>query len=387
MSESSIEQQILNFWNDYKFQTVDHTIGVILDLYDHSDDNIDENEEQDEKISNKEKKWIRWFVPEYQRAYTRTTDRASYFIESIFLWIPSQYIFLATTKKENEFEASNLEIVDGSQRIRTIYHFLSNNFAISNSIKKLTSLHGKKFSELPEQVQSRFKRRSIRAIEIDEMDLDTRKDLFKRINEAVSLAPQEKRKWAFDSKYYHFLTKLAKTWEFPILCPLSDARKDKEKDVEYLLKLFAYTDRFDQYDSQLTKFLDKYMSDMVDLENTTIPITSTETGEDTFDMEIQKQNQLFDEIMLIVKNHLWSFALNNDSSNSISWQRFEAIAVWIGLALKTHKLEALHLQWFKDFVNSKEFIDATTIRWWANNKIYFNKRISAVRDFLIQSSS
>ena len=57
-------------------------------------------------------------VPTYQRAYTWEEDRKSRFIESLLLGLPIPYLFFW------EMPNGKLEIVDGSQRLRSIEEFV-----------------------------------------------------------------------------------------------------------------------------------------------------------------------------------------------------------------------------------------------------------------------
>ena len=55
------------------------------------------------------------FVPDYQREFIWDDKHQSRFIESLFLGLPVPFIFTAEIK-----QTGRLEIVDGSQRIRTL---------------------------------------------------------------------------------------------------------------------------------------------------------------------------------------------------------------------------------------------------------------------------
>ena len=60
------------------------------------------------------------FVPDYQREFVWDIKHQSRFIESLFLGLPVPFIFTAEIK-----ESGRLEIVDGSQRIRTMAAYLN----------------------------------------------------------------------------------------------------------------------------------------------------------------------------------------------------------------------------------------------------------------------
>src|SRR5437762_3286155 len=58
------------------------------------------------------------YVPEYQRSLAWSNEQSSYFIESLLLRVPVPPIFLYDVD-------GRLEIVDGSQRIRSLVRFAS----------------------------------------------------------------------------------------------------------------------------------------------------------------------------------------------------------------------------------------------------------------------
>lgn len=96
-----IEKQIAEQKKTVDYDTREFTIEYIVNKY---LENIDTD---DNEI----------FVPDYQREFTWDEERQSKFIESIILDLPVPLIFLAET------QSGRLEIVDGSQRIRTVAAF------------------------------------------------------------------------------------------------------------------------------------------------------------------------------------------------------------------------------------------------------------------------
>lgn len=88
-----------------------------------------------------------------------------------------------------------LEIVDGSQRLRTIREFILGELALGE-LGNLSLLTGFKFSDLPKSRQLKLKNRSIRGIVLNEhADEKSRFDLFDRINTGSKIAnPAEIRR-------------------------------------------------------------------------------------------------------------------------------------------------------------------------------------------------
>lgn len=86
------------------------------------------------------------FIPDYQRDYKWDIKTASRFIESILLDFPIPYLYISDVFNEDPELDGRVEIIDGSQRIRSIYYFWNNQFELKD-LKELKSLEGFKFSD------------------------------------------------------------------------------------------------------------------------------------------------------------------------------------------------------------------------------------------------
>lgn len=83
-----------------------------------------------------------FLVPDYQRADTWEDSRKSRFIESILMGLPVPFLFFWEKP-----DTGTLEIVDGSQRLRTIEQFVLGDMVLSK-LDTLSELNGMKFSDL-----------------------------------------------------------------------------------------------------------------------------------------------------------------------------------------------------------------------------------------------
>jgi hypothetical protein len=121
-------------------------------------------------------------VPPYQRAYTWEHERKSRFIESLLMGLPIPFLFFW------EMPNGKLEIVDGSQRLRTIEEFVTGDLKLGE-LEELSLLSGLQFSDLPESRQRKIRNRSIRGIVLNEhADDQARFDMFERINTSSKVA-------------------------------------------------------------------------------------------------------------------------------------------------------------------------------------------------------
>src|SRR5262245_40910409 len=83
-----------------------------------------------------------FYVPAYQREFTWEPERSSRFIESLLLGLPIPFLFFW------EMPDGRLEIVDGSQRLRTIQEFVLGDFRLGD-LEALPTLSGFRFTDLP----------------------------------------------------------------------------------------------------------------------------------------------------------------------------------------------------------------------------------------------
>ena len=95
--------------------------------------------------------------PEYQRRKRWDNGRKSRLIESFIMNVPLPPIFLY------EYDYSKFEVMDGLQRLTSIYDFYSGKFSLEG-LEYWKELEGKKYKELPQEVQRGIDRRYISSI-------------------------------------------------------------------------------------------------------------------------------------------------------------------------------------------------------------------------------
>ena len=143
------------------------------------------------------------YVPDYQRGLAWSDDKKSFFIESLLLRVPIPPVFFYEVE-------GRLEIVDGSQRIRTLVSFANDGFVL-RGMEKLDALNGFEFSTLPLSVQRRLKNTPIRSYVLDQgTDESTRVDVFRRLNTSgKKLQDAEIRKGAFRGPFLDLVIECA----------------------------------------------------------------------------------------------------------------------------------------------------------------------------------
>jgi hypothetical protein len=135
------------------------------------------------------------YKPYYQRNYVWDDEKATYFIESIFLGTEVPPIILFKSEKEDGF--INYEVIDGRQRYQSILRFINNELKLKKSglqrLYDLSDFVGKTFSELKEQYQKLFKDTKIRTIEYSfiteysrEEEETVKREIFQRYNSGIT---------------------------------------------------------------------------------------------------------------------------------------------------------------------------------------------------------
>lgn len=208
--------------------------------------------------------------PELQRMYIWDRAEASRFIDSILLGLPVPSIFLAQTQDEK------LLIIDGYQRIMTVYDFVrgifskdGKGFSLSRSERINSRWRGKSFVELTDAEQRRVKNTTIHAI-IFAQQQPSEEDtslfqVFERINTSGrSLLAQEIRNCVAQGPLNSLLFRLNLYEPWRDLFGLKEV-DSRMRDMEFILRFFALTSEKFINDTRekisLRKFLDLYMKE------------------------------------------------------------------------------------------------------------------------------
>jgi len=192
--------------------------------------------------------------PEFQRNRVWSPKQMSWFMESILLNIPLPQLFLNQDKKGKYI------VVDGLQRITTIYDFLNGNFAFQE-LEALPWLNGKRFSDLGD-LQSRIEDRKLPAYIIrPSVPLKMIYDIFKRINTGgTQLERQEIRNCIYLGASTKLLKELSELEVFKKAIDWgigSKRMKDREAVLRYIaFKLFHYKN---DYKNDMDDFLGNAM--------------------------------------------------------------------------------------------------------------------------------
>lgn len=333
----AIEEQISKESIPYLYDTKEYPIEVIISKY--KKDQI--------------------FVPHYQRKFVWDNKRKSKFIESVFLGVPIMPFLVSISGEEAE-----LEIIDGSQRIRTLVEYCDGDLKLSG-LEKLTTLNGTYFKNLTTTRKNKFLLRDFRFHVVTEKATpDVRADIFNRINTTPkNLSSPEIRKGALQGDFYSFILECSQLEDFRTICPIPKPKVDRGEYEELILRFFAYSESYLEFKHDVTPFLDQFVK-----EKNTIGFSKEALTK-----------QLTDTISFIKNNFDPPYCARKGRDNATPRVRFEALSVGTYLALKQNpNLTPIYMDW----LYSLEFKQHTTTDA-SNNQGKLKARIEFVRDCLL----
>lgn len=172
--------------------------------------------------------------PEFQRRYVWSDLLASRLIESILLNVPIPPCYFSQN------DAYELDVIDGQQRLFSIYRFINNQFALSG-LEVLKEYNESRYHEMPQSVQRQLMTHSLRCVLItNESHPEIKFDVFERLNtNTVPLNSQELRNCVYRGALNSLLQEVV-AYE-PWLNILGKKRPDtRMRDEELALRFFAF---------------------------------------------------------------------------------------------------------------------------------------------------
>ena len=234
-------------------------------------------------------------IPVFQRNYVWDLGRASRLIESLILGLPIPQLFLY------EQDRNRFLVIDGQQRLMSIYYFLKMRFPVTgrrNELREIfdrvgrippevfaddhhfttfnlklpsrlpkvkNRLHGLNYNTL-DDLQTTLDLRTIRCVFVRQNfpqdDDSSIFEIFNRLNTGgMNLSPQEIRMSLYDSDFMKMVSRsnIDTRWRKLLDQPEPDLRR---RDVEHLLRGFAMLARGSRYAPSMTRFLNQFAKEM-----------------------------------------------------------------------------------------------------------------------------
>ncbi|ECU4847065.1 MULTISPECIES: DUF262 domain-containing protein [Enterobacteriaceae] len=351
---SDVENQIVELKKTVAYDSKDYTIELLVGKYKNGLDD-DENE---------------IYVPDYQRDFVWDDARQSKLIESIVLGLPVPPIFVAENK------SGRLEIVDGSQRIRTLNAFIDGTLELTN-LDKVTKLNGMHFADFDISRRRKFNNTTISVFVLSEAaNEEVKNDLFERINKGSDiLRNMETRKGVYRGVFTDFIyNECAKNVKFKNMVHLSKNVEKRQEHEELILRFFALVDhypKFNTFSRSVSKALDNYMGDKRD--------SFTE-------QEKNDKREKFERMVNFVSDN-FKYGFSKKQGQDVSRILFEAISVGTHLALEENPSlvlkKKIEVQYF---FTDRDFSRAATGQYRTHSTENLNKRIDFVKNRIIELS-
>ncbi len=373
------EQQIYERRKSVRYDIRELTIEIIINKYAKG---LDYQEDDDYQDKTKFRNVL--FIPEYQRDFTWNDVRQSRFIESIILGLPIPLVFVA----ENKYSA--WEIVDGSQRIRTLEAFCNNKLTLKE-LKKLDCLNGFKYEDLDVTRQGKLLDTPLRMIVLSEdADDEVKQDMFERINRGSEiLKPMQLRKNTItDGIFTQFIYKLCdesirnNEWKDALellkeLTPMDKWTENRDERQELILRFFAlteYVNKFPKKDVQ--EFLDDFLNEK------NKEIKALEKSEQ--DAKLSEFYQKILKVLLFVKD-CSEYGFRENNRKKTKRVVFEALSVGVYVVLKEHPEITCSKEKISAILNSPDFKNT----WLGNPQVVYaldkvQQRIDFVANKLLE---
>lgn len=263
--------------------------------------------------------------PKFQRRPVWEYKAKSYLIDSILSGFPIPRIFI---REKTSLDMSAIrEIVDGQQRLKTIFDYLNDGFKISR-------VHNEEygdcyFSDLPDDVKRDFLKYPISAVMLIDLDDNSVFDIFARLNTySVKLNSQELLNSQFFGIYKKLVYSLAQEYrtfwiESKLLSEKNISRMDDAKLVTDLLSAIVQekieSNSFEQNKKIYNKFDDVFdeADTIEDRFKNTLDLFSKVYGEEFSETEYKKM-PLFYSTFLALYHISYPIACFGDISNNIS---------------------------------------------------------------------
>lgn len=315
------------------------------------------------------------WIPGFQRHFVWDIGRASKLIESLILGLPVPQLFLYDNRSASL-------VIDGQQRLLSIYYFKRQRFPLPNrraEIRRFFDEHqgmpndilnndeyftdfklklppalpdrhsrlvGLTYEKLNDEDRNRLDMRPVRCINITPRggNDDAIYEIFNRLNTGgMNLRPQEIRTSMYHSDFYDMLNEINyhKGWRQLLNSPAADVHM---KDVEILLRGFAMLLSGDRYAPSMVKFLNSFSN-----------ASKTRTKDDN-----ERLKRLFISFIVATSN-LPARCFMNEGNNRFNIALYEAVftASCFSPYKNDHPVRELNSVAIQNLRTDPEFLEAS----------------------------
>lgn len=206
------------------------------------------------------------FNPSYQRqGDIWPQSKKSLLIDSLLNGFDLPKIYFHEVNKKQDGKAIRYAVIDGKQRLESIFSFLDGNFPVPNEFEDMAGIFGgfagkyyKDFSATSLKLKARFEALPLPVHVVKTSDLELVEEMFSRLNEASTLNAAEKRN-AFGGPVTGIIKDLAGHEFFKSVIPFNNHRYRHYDVVAKLLLLAERGKITDTKRVHLDRFVKSYV--------------------------------------------------------------------------------------------------------------------------------
>ena len=355
MNNKSILDKFLNAQNQLVIQSSDLSLGSISSMVESGAIDI---------------------APPYQRRERWNEQKKSALIESFLLNIPVPPIYLA------EDEYGKYSIIDGKQRITSIYEFMSREMKLS-SLEDFKALEGITFNQLPPEMQNTLAIRPYLRVTtlLKQSHKSLKYEVFKRLNTGGdTLLAQELRNVLYRGLLNDLIINLSENSILHQQLKIDEKKKKENKlyremvDVEYVLRFFTLRETWQDFGGNFKVAMDKFMED----------------NQNADDQKCQELREIFEESISLCSQIWGKQAFMRPSGKSVrnlvvqGFYDLQMVSVSLFLKHKNiiddNKSKQIRDEFTKEYEEDKKFEDS--IRKFTSNPENVEYRIKKMNEIL-----
>lgn len=207
------------------------------------------------------------FTPEYQRqSDIWPISKRILLIDSLLNGFDLPKIYFHEISKKKGDQNLRYAVIDGKQRLETIFSFLDGKFSVANDFQDMAGIFGeftgkyyKEFGQTSLKLKARFESLPLPIYIVKTNDIDLIEEMFSRLNEASPLNAAEKRN-AFGGPIPSLIRDLSKHVFFTKKVPFNNKRY---RHYDIIAKLLLFADRGKVVDTKKIH-LDRYVKSYID---------------------------------------------------------------------------------------------------------------------------
>lgn len=287
--------------------------------------------------------------PDFQRNYVWDNIKKSLLIESLMLSIPIPAFYFQEDAEGNKL------VIDGLQRLSTIYFFMNDEFVLKG-LQYLKDYNGLNFSELPKKYRVKIMETQLNVNVLDSRcDERVKFDVFRRVNTGgIPLNSQEIRNIMASSRVRRLLRDMSRSEQF-IRATRGRVRDTRMDAQELCLRFIVF---YMKYDSVKHEFSDlRSLAQMLD----TMIISLNKVDNEVFDFINTSFKESMERCYALLGEEAFSKETSRHIINKplfISWAVVLANKQVELPKLKEKREQAVKLQ--QDFFRDGEYFNAIT---------------------------